>query len=134
MRDRLIDLLNIHQDYGTKHFHADGMQEVSSMSNELIADHLLANGVIVLPCKLGDTIYDISEFVNCVPCPEMYEDKVGFITIMNRNNGEMYFDIECVECDYDDFGKTIFFTKEEAEQALSKLQASYEQVKEGVQE
>lgn len=80
--------------------------------------------VVVLPCRFGDTMYDIGEFVNCVPCPELYEDRVGFITIMQRKNGEMYFDIECVECDYNDFGKTIFFAKEEAEQALSKLQAS----------
>lgn len=124
MRDRLVEILDKTIAY---------KNENTDDYIEWLADELLSNGVIVPPCKLGDTIYDISEFVNCVPCPEMYEDNVTFITIMSRKNGEMYFDIECVECDYKDFGKTIFLTKEEAEQALSKLQASYEQVKEGAE-
>ena len=110
MRDRLIELV--------KNAHDEQQYLTSDKSINAIADFLLENGVVVLPCKLGDTMYDISEFVNCVPCPEMYEDNVTFITVMKRKNGEMYFDIECVECDYKDIGKTIFFTKEEAEQAL----------------
>ena len=105
MRDRLIELIN-NRICATK------------IEVERIADYLLENGVIVLPCKLGDTMYDISEFVKEIPRPEMYEDKVGFIAIRSRKNGEMYFDIECVECDYNDFGKTLFLTREEAEQAL----------------
>ena len=109
MRDRLIEKI---KDSLNRHIGK------SCLLAENIADDLLENDVIVLPCKLGDTMYDISEFVKEIPCPEMYEDKVGFIAIRNRKNGEMYFDIECVECDYNDFGKTIFFTKEEAEQAL----------------
>ena len=85
---------------------------------EVIADSILADGWIRPPCKLGDTIYDISDFISHCNSPEMYEDKVSFITIMKRENGEMYFDIECIECDYNDFGNTLFLTREEAEAKL----------------
>lgn len=119
MRDRLVELLKTQHkaDYLRKKGITVGNYEEES-NEALIADFLLANGVVVPPCKLGDTIYDISEFINCCNSPEMYEDKVSFITIMNRENGEMYFDIECIECDYNDFGNTLFLTKEEAEAKL----------------
>ena len=32
------------------------------VSNTVIADHLLDNGVIVLPCKIGDTVYCIRPY------------------------------------------------------------------------
>lgn len=32
---------------------------VSLAEGERIADHLLDNGVIVPPCKVGDTVYEI---------------------------------------------------------------------------
>lgn len=45
-----------------------------------MADYLLENGVIVLPCKIGDTVYRISE---CV-IPEYYGDeRVGYNKSIN---------------------------------------------------
>ena len=83
---------------------------------EEVADYLLANGVIVPPCKVGDTVYrlaynkdrneyriaDLWEVVKM----EIYEDEVGII-----DDSDNYFTIG-------DVGKTVFLTKEEAEQAL----------------
>lgn len=43
-RDKLIELLNNHQDYGTKHFYGEYGQEISAISNEDIADYLIGNG------------------------------------------------------------------------------------------
>lgn len=54
MRDRLIELL-LNVDYALD---TDGRGARDSA--EFIADYLLANGVIVPPCKLGDTVWYIS--------------------------------------------------------------------------
>ena len=45
MRERLIELI------------ADAVGGCSTYWAGLIADYLLANGVVVLPCKLGDDLY-----------------------------------------------------------------------------
>lgn len=76
---------------------------------EKIADHLLANGVIVPPCKAGDTIWrcgrdKVHEWQ--IALIEVYADEIGFV-----DDSDNYFT-------EDDIGKTVFLTKEEAEQAL----------------
>ena len=43
--------------------------------SKFLADFLLANGVIVLPCKVGDTVYEISErYTECTPHRERYSE------------------------------------------------------------
>ena len=54
-RDRLIELINHKQCYGSPVENG-----VKSVSNETLADYLLANGVTVLPCKMGDTVFYIT--------------------------------------------------------------------------
>lgn len=77
--------------------------------------------LVVLPCKVGDTFFDVSEFVNGDEYPEMYEDKVRYIELQkDRETGELVFCIEGIDFRYDDFGKTVFLTREEAEAALKK--------------
>lgn len=86
---------------------------------EYIADYLLANGVIVPPCKVGDEVYYLHEMCN--------------------ENGDEYFDISEGKCEgislqkdglwmycrYDDgltywhkSDKLVFLTREEAEAKL----------------
>lgn len=55
MRDRLIELLNKKYD----HFCDQCGVNKDSHYTENLADHLLDNGVIVPPCKVGDTVYQI---------------------------------------------------------------------------
>lgn len=115
-RDRLIELLK---------------QELS-IYDEDIADYLLENGVIVPPCKVGDTVYiknkpvkvsfihidnkDVTccvEFdcVDCYVCP-FYEDVVSWEGEHDcATNGFLEFTA-------DDIGKTVFLTREDAEKAL----------------
>ena len=72
-------------------------------------DYLLANGVIVPPCKVGDVVYDIhygKVFGGKVIMLNMFDDCFTFVA----SGGRYYKD--------DDIGKTVFLTKEEAEQAL----------------
>ena len=74
--------------------------------------------VLNLPCKVCDTIYDISEFIEGTPAPEMYEIYVDCITIEKDVTGKTMFCIDGFEYYFEDFGKTVFFTDEAAEQAL----------------
>lgn len=83
--------------------------------------------IIKLPCKVGDTVYYISEgFVE--PCTieviflADYTDKNGNCSYM----AEIHYDREdcpyvSTEIYFTDFGKTVFLTKEEAEAKLKEL-------------
>lgn len=68
---------------------------------EHLADYLLANGVIVLPCKVGDTVYQID-------AERVFESQVEAIIYATDS---IAFDERVI-------GKTVFLTREEAERAL----------------
>lgn len=81
------------------------------------ADALLANGFILLPCKVGDKVY-LSEWWNSnkwekQPCP--IERRVRYFSI---DDDGIYAHLKdgCINVKY--FGKTVFLTREEAEKAL----------------
>ena len=77
---------------------------------ETIADYLLENGVIVLPCKVGDMVY-------------IFERGSYIIPICGQ--GKPHWEIKIEKCsfkywllDNHKFGVNMFFTREEAEKAL----------------
>ena len=75
---------------------------------------------VVLPCKIGDTLYDIYEAVGNGG-DEIKEYNVSTIEIKITKNGRAFLLIENVMFQFDDFGKTIFLTQEEAKAALAKM-------------
>lgn len=89
---------------------------------EHFADFLLANGVIVPPCKVGDETYLLLEKVRGgygileSKCVGISENKSG-------KRYSMYFDAVAIgnslEYREEDFGKTVFLTEAEAEKALA---------------
>ena len=86
---------------------------------ESAADYLLANGVIVPHCKVGDTVYIPIEKTSCV-----FETKILAIGIDEDgdfvlNPHEYPDDVFCVNGA--NIGKTVFLTKEEAEEKLKEL-------------
>lgn len=107
-RERLIELLC---DILTKH-----------NLPENIADELLANGVIVPPCKVGDTVYtNISVqgwYMRKKNRP--YKAKIVFIGVNNVDNFmNVVFDNDnMLQFNFSQIGKTVFLTKEEAVQKL----------------
>lgn len=125
MRDRLIDIIK----QCTCHYSppCDGdcglckNVEIYDEQIEHIADHLLANGVIVPPCKVGDIVY----FAN-----ESYHDSAEIDGIHIDENGISFtwaqydFGVDITELwddgefNIDEIGKTVFLTREEAERAL----------------
>ena len=119
MRDRLIELL--------KQINFDFCEECAIASEdaygcapdlgEFFADHLLAEGVIVPPCKVGDTVYTVSR-----KHPKKW--KVHFIGYNSQGEFKMHIATEkfteMLEVwDYA-IGKTVFLTREEAEKALER--------------
>ena len=78
-----------------------------------MADHLIANGVIVPPCKVEDTVYV------CLSRTRVIECKVARITRENIEEigisficyGGMIFDMR-------HWGQTVFLTRWEAEKAV----------------
>lgn len=91
------------------------------------ADYLLANGVIVPPCKVGDDVYYIIDG-KIQALSVKYGTFVGNNITMSakcKDESDMceagcWLDGKTcgIGFDYSHIGKTIFLTKEEAEQAL----------------
>lgn len=76
---------------------------------------------VVLPCKVGDTIYDIS-------LAEIKESNVISISFIASKStyhvsicAENYRHAITLDIEMDDFGKTVFLTCEEAEAALEEM-------------
>ena len=105
MRDRLIEILS------KPIYPKEGVNLA-----EVIADYLLDNGVIVPPCKVGDTVYSIVEGIDLVLVGEVYEYVVGREHFVFRSTRKGYFTLDFTESD---IGKTVFLTREEAEKALA---------------
>lgn len=103
-RERLIELLE-----DTLH---EWESDVSVQTLTEIAEHLIENGVIVLPCKVGDTVYYITGIGHNIVKPakvkEIIIDENGIKDLYVQGDGynfENSFDI-------------FFLTREEAEKAL----------------
>ena len=89
---------------------------------EDIADHLIANGVIVPPCKVGDTLYSIQGFDGKPEQGEPYQ--VTDITIYENSIVIHVTDTWLFTRNVyaEDFSKTILFTREEAEKAFKECE------------
>ena len=66
-----------------------------------------------LPCKIGDKVYQIEDGY-------IYEFNARSIDV-RKENEKYIFCIDSMDYKMDDFGKTVFLTKEEAEQALKQM-------------
>lgn len=84
-----------------------------------LADYLLANGVIVPPCYIGNAVYTKSgskRIVERIEVGRVYNPERYFYIFTAYSNKTLskgylrFFDYE--------IGKTVFLTREEAEQAL----------------
>lgn len=117
-RERLIELLE-----DTLH---EWESDVSVQTLTEIAEHLIENGVIVPPCKVGDYLYTNSAmqgwYMRKRNAP--YRVKIVFIGL---NDSEkmgggvlhvLYENDWMLEFPFSDIGKTIFLTYEEAKRLL----------------
>jgi len=142
-REKLIELLNGWAKENNDGIHADS-----------VADYLLANGVVVLPCKVGDTVYVISKCkdirmyydndyfdgTGASECPfenvceyedcsdenvRIFETTVTGFTYENHEYPLSFHTfLEGLNVEDDCWGKTVFLTREEAEAALERMNNS----------
>ena len=118
MRDRLIEKLN-------KSF-AEQYEKRGLLTAVHTADHLIANGVILPPCKVGDSCYPLDASERELTC----EEKISRITISERNIIIGYYEHwdyynRCRKTDNwrlplrtRILGKGVFLTREKAEAKL----------------
>ena len=106
-RDRLADIIDSFFGCDSAYFDIDKYE---------LADHLLANGVIVPPCKVWDVVYLFFPVRKGI-----YEAVVEEINLTSKSNfivtRDLYFGRRN-SIFLEQFGKTVFLTKEEAEKAL----------------
>ena len=110
-RDRLIELLK--KPNKTAILRKINPQFVTDETDEesIVADYLLANGVICPPCKVGQTVYYIA-------FGKVYKGKCHAITIHKDS-----LQIHLYDYDGDNASisaKDVFLTREEAEKALER--------------
>ena len=87
---------------------------------EKIVDALIVSGAIVPPCKVGDKVWCIDGF-----CDESFEVVERIIVSFTKFKNSIHFYAEkptnpgwVRTYGVDNFGKTVFLTREEAEAAL----------------
>ena len=135
-RERLVELLNAE----ISHLVLSDIDLVWTCERiNYLADYLIANNVVVLPCKIGDKAYYVDK-------GRMRETTVREIYFYTNNSWNMMLEFgceeECDDCpfeswsqsycgewscggeygtwtvDNDDFGKTVFLSRAEAENVL----------------
>ena len=120
MRNRLIELIRNAPRTDTVYGDIKLSEPVQTL--QTIADHLLAAGVIVPPCKVGDTVYyplfNVGRVFEYKIVSIKLNSKGLYVVLDNRlRNEQMTHRASQV-------GKTIFLHKEEAEKALAERSKS----------
>ena len=100
MKNRLIELL--------ERTLADWECDVSDKTISEIAEHLIENGVIASPCKVGDKIYQTDGI-------RIYESTINEIIFTTQ---KMICVTENIAFDETAIGTRIFFDKKEAQAKL----------------
>lgn len=121
MKERLFELVKNASSGALRT--AFGSYENNKSVDELIVDHLLAAGVIVPPCKVGDVVWVLNRSRGAI-----YGNKVVCIKVRgespNKNTIRVEHHNRVAEASYrkytwSQFGKQVFLSKEEAEKALA---------------
>ena len=110
VRERLIDLM----------IEAKRTEPETGSFSEHLADYLLANGVIVLPCKVGATVFRIlTNYYSRTKCVK--ETEISRIVI---DNCRTWLFCQCSPTARSVLGKNVFLSREEAEKALKERDGS----------
>ena len=108
MREKLIELF------------FDYQEKYNSLvpSKDGLADHLLANGVIVLPCGAGQEVWISGHrFPAEIECINITESGIDFEYAEYERSPEITELWDDGTFEIEDIGKTVFLTREEAESA-----------------
>ena len=118
-RERLIEILKLGScpspylcDENCKYANLERCYE------ERTADLLLEHGVIVLPCKVGDKVYEITgrKTVSVYKVRAIRVELFGLFIEWDIVEGFVWQSLSGINAD--EIGKTVFLTREEAERVL----------------
>ena len=102
-RERLVELLD------------EFVAKSNNTTTLALADHLLANGVIVPPCKVGQTVYlirkDTQTIYTCSVTAIIQRNTFQYLEIFIEEDKRKTIILAVL-------GESLFLTKEEAEEAL----------------
>lgn len=120
-RERLIEILKDNQGDSTYYMTDEAAQSV--------ADVLLENGVVVLPCKINDHVWFIKSAFSVLVKP--LEARIIGIRGISIDRNILYQSITLYNdlargFTSNDIGTKVFLTKEEAEQAIQALKGGAE--------
>lgn len=124
-RERLVELLLESGPIKERDLDDDwGDNEISD-----IAEHLLENGVVVLPCKINDHVWFIKSAFSVLVKP--LEARIIDIRGISIDRNILYKSITLYNdlargFTSNDIGTKVFLTKEEAEQAIQALKGGAE--------
>lgn len=87
----------------------------------LIADHLIANGVTVLPCKVGDRLYEVTgrKTISVYKVKAIRVELFGLFIEWDIVEGFVWQSLSGINAG--EIGKTVFLSREEAEKALEAM-------------
>ena len=118
MRDRLIELL----EDTLKEWECDVQPKTLSE----IAEHLIENGVIVPPCNVDDTVYEIQPMQKRVQAYTIilvkYNGRFWMFSWVLKDRKGRYGNVEGF--DSYQLGKTVFLSYKEAEKALKERESN----------
>ena len=106
-RDRLIELVR----NGIQEF---GKSTVKCSADEYLADYLIANGVTLPACKVGDKVYALYD---CNGSRAIRIDTLRHLEACKKYSGVQIREKRCAKSDLRKIGKTVFLTKDAAERA-----------------
>ncbi len=110
MKDKLIEILN--------ETFAEQYEKRGLLTAPHTADHLLENGIIIPPVKIGQTVYVVSRYYGGFW--RTHECRIDSLTIYEKHMFMTLFDSDNLDfgIEISEIGKTVFLTKELAEKAL----------------
>lgn len=121
-RERLIELID---DFGDDVALCDvcdrPREDCAGCTNEQLAEYLLENGVVVLPCKVGDDVYCLAgSDGNKIEKDEC----IGYYIKPEQRNLITEVRVVSAKGNYGTYGvigESFFLTREEAEKAIQAL-------------
>ena len=111
-RERLINLM----------IEAKRTEPETGSFTDYLADYLLEHGVTVLPCKVGDRVYEITgrKTVSVYKVRAIRAELFGLFIEWDIVEGFVWQSLSGINAN--EIGKTIFLTREEAERALKECE------------
>lgn len=102
-----------------------GKTNKARFKKSFVCDYLIANGVIVPPCKVGGTLYFLYDntFANRPNLtPHIYETNDWYFDIDEKGTSILPRSVHSYKGKHHYYlGETVFLTKEEAEEKLKEL-------------